>query len=220
MKCWGNNSNGQLTPTAVSGLGAGVTAVSVGGDPLAGYHACALTGSGGVKCWGENQFGQLGDGTTTNRPTPVDVIGLTSGVVAVAAGDGDSCALTSTGGVKCWGANEFGQLGDGTFQPRPTPVDIVGLTSGVVALSVGTGHTCAVTTAGGLECWGVNESGELGDGTTTNRLTPVAVMGLSSGVAAVSVGYLHTCAVMTTGAAQCWGTTSAASWVTAPPRIG
>ena len=205
MKCWGNNSNGQLTPTAVSGLGAGVTAVSVGGDPLAGYHACALTGSGGVKCWGENQFGQLGDGTTTNRPTPVDVIGLTSGVVAVAAGDGDSCALTSTGGVKCWGANEFGQLGDGTFQPRPTPVDIVGLTSGVVALSVGTGHTCAVTTAGGLECWGVNESGELGDGTTTNRLTPVAVMGLSSGVAAVSVGYLHTCAVMTTGAAQCWG---------------
>jgi alpha-tubulin suppressor-like RCC1 family protein len=168
-------------------------------------QTCALTHSGGVKCWGNNPAGQLGDGTTISRLKPVDVVGLTSGIAAISAGSGYTCALTDSGGVKCWGKNNYGQLGDGTTHRRLTPVDVVGLTSGVAAISAGFDHTCAVTDTGGAKCWGYNRSGQLGDGTRQGRLTPVDVVGLTSGVAAISAGFYHTCAVTDAGGAKCWG---------------
>jgi len=166
---------------------------------------CALTTSGGVKCWGRNDFGSLGDGTTTNRSTPVDVAGLTSGVSAITSQCAHTCALTTGGGVKCWGNNFSGELGDGTTTQRLTPVDVSGLTSGVMSISSGYAHTCALTTGGGVKCWGDNQYGQLGDGTTTQRLTAVDVTGLTSGVAVLSAGTLHTCAITTSGVMKCWG---------------
>ena len=124
-----------------------------------------------------NGYVQLGDGTTTDRLTPVEVVGLASGVVAVAAYWRHTCALTAAGGVKCWGRNDYGQLGDGTTTGRLTPVDVAGLASGVAGLAAGGFHTCALTAAGGVKCWGYNGQGQVGDGTTTQRSTPVEVVG-------------------------------------------
>ena len=123
----------------------------------------------------------------------------------IAAGQSYTCALTSGGGVWCWGADEAGQLGDGTTVDRSTPVAVTGLDSGVTALTTGSAHTCALTSEGGVLCWGSNFAGALGDGTTTSRSTPVAVSGLGSGVTALAAGQHHTCALTNGGGVLCWG---------------
>jgi alpha-tubulin suppressor-like RCC1 family protein len=178
----------------------GVNAVAAGGS-----HSCALTRVGGVKCWGSNDYGQLGNGTTTSRSVPVDVSGLASGVIAVAAGAWHTCALTSGGGVKCWGENSYGQLGNGRTTDGWVPVDVVGLASDVSAIAVGGTHTCALTSGGGVRCWGDNWNGALGNGTTTHSSSPVQVSGLASSVSAVAAGLGHTCALSTGGGVKCWG---------------
>ena len=172
-------------------------------------HSCALTAAGGVRCWGSNARGQLGDGTTTERTTPVDVVGLGSPVRTLDAGWNFTCAVTRSGGVKCWGYNGQGQLGNGTTTDSLTPSDVAGLASGVTAISAGVLHACALTTRGGVVCWGRNDAGQLGDGTTSDRLTPVDVAGLGSGVVAISAGVRHTCAVTRQGAVMCWGANNA-----------
>ena len=113
--CTGESSD--CPPDDENGPIYGISAISAGDS-----HTCAFTTTGGVKCWGDNEHGQLGDGTTTNKTTPVNVTGLSSGVIAISAGGHHTCALLNTGEVKCWGYNEHGQLGDGTNTEQPLPV--------------------------------------------------------------------------------------------------
>jgi alpha-tubulin suppressor-like RCC1 family protein len=219
VKCWGFDGSGALgdgsfdfsppygraTPADVSGLTNGVAQISVGG-----YHTCALTTSGGVKCWGGNYFGALGDNGMLNTSTPGDVVGLTSGVAQISAGAYYTCALMTTGGVKCWGYNFQGQLGNGTFTTGflpgiRIPVDVIGLNSGVAQISAGADHTCALLTTGAVKCWGANSNGALGDGTFTESAVPVDVISLTGGVTQISAGADHTCALTTSGGIQCWG---------------
>ena len=216
VKCWGRynrlgivTTTHHSTPVGVSGLSGGVADVSAGGE-----HTCALTTSGGVKCWGDNRYGMLGNGTNTASATPVDVIGLEGQVAAVSVeggpsseNTGHSCAVTKAGGVKCWGNNFVGQLG----VERPagwglaTPVDVTGLTTRITAVTTGYGHTCVLTEAGGVKCWGLNAVGQLGDGATADRSNPANVVGLSRGISAVSAGWGHTSALTQDGGVKCWG---------------
>jgi hypothetical protein len=162
-----------------------------------GNHTCAVLETGRVMCWGANGSGQLGDGTNASRDLPVDVVGLSSGFSAVSAGASHTCAVSDTGSLKCWGSNFYGQLGNGTTGPSSmVPVDVTGLTAAVTALSLGGGHTCALLSSGGVRCWGRNDYGQLGDGTTTARSTPTVVTGLPDDVAAVSTGYYFSCALL------------------------
>ncbi len=210
VKCWGDNTYGQLgdgttsnrtTPVDVKGLEVGVSFISAGFG-----HTCALTKDGGVKCWGNNYDGELGDGTTTQRLTPVDVNGMTSGVSAIALGSSYTCALTSTGGVKCWGwRNTYAEGNDDPTTKRLVPVDVNGLTSGISAIAAGTAHTCVLTSDGGVKCWGSNGEGQLGDGTTINRATPVDVSGLTSRVSSIAANGYYTCALTSKGSVRCWG---------------
>ncbi len=178
-----------------------ITAISAGG-----YHTCALTSGGGVKCWGQNEYGELGDGTTTNSSIPVKVIGLDSGVQAISAGDENTCALTSSGGVKCWGQNKYGGLGDDTKDNSSIPVKVIGLDSEVQAISAGKYNTCALTTNGSVKCWGSNFNGQLGNGVRDDSLIPVDVIGLdSNNVQAISVGSNYACALTNIGGVKCWG---------------
>ena len=144
---------------------------------------------------GQQLCGQLGDGTSTQRVTPTPVSRLGSGVAALAVGGYHTCALTTGGASTCWGDNQYGQLGDGTRTQRVTPTPVIGLDSGVAGVAAGYSHTCAVTTGGGVLCWGYNQYGQLGDGTTTQRVTPTPVSGLGTGVAALAAGRYHTCAL-------------------------
>ncbi len=218
LKCWGGNFNGQLgngtttqwapwgqpTPVDVIGLDSGVSAIAAGQD-----YTCALTSRGGVKCWGQNVYGELGRGSTsdgTSELTPGDVLGLNTGVTAIAAGRGHSCALTTSGAVKCWGWNANGQLGNGTTDwSSNVPTDVVGLTSGVRAITPGGRHTCALMNSGTVKCWGENDEGQLGDGHSgDSRNTPVDVSGLTD-VVAISAGDKHTCALTSSAMVKCWG---------------
>ena len=150
-----------------------------------GYHTCAVLSDGTVKCWGDNSYGQLGDGTQTQRSTPVTVFGIST-ATAIAAGFYHTCAVLSDGTVKCWGANWYGQLGDGTTTERHTPVTVFGIST-ATAVAAGGYHTCALLSDSTIKCWGFNFWGQLGIGTSTGpeycfggqscSTTPVMVSG-------------------------------------------
>jgi alpha-tubulin suppressor-like RCC1 family protein len=208
LRCWGDNTFGQLgagnmsvyqSPTPVANITSGATWVSAGAS-----HTCAVA-STNVYCWGSGSAGQLGLGNGNTRTTPGQVPGVTASMVA--AGSFHTCAVTMAGALKCWGQNSEYQLGDpSTTAGSASPLDVAGLTSGVAFACGGWRHTCVVTTAGGVKCFGRNAEGQLGIGfTSATSASPVDVSGLTSGAAKVFCGETHTCALLTNGSVKCWG---------------
>jgi alpha-tubulin suppressor-like RCC1 family protein len=174
--------------------------------------ACALLSSGSVDCWGGNSWGSLGDGSTTSRAAPVRVLGLTT-ASQISAGY-DTCAILTTSTVDCWGSNDDGMLGDGstTAGISTTPAPVQGITD-ATEVSAGYQDVCAVLSAGGVDCWGYNAHGNLGDGTSAGpencagipcSTTPVPVSGITS-ASQVAVGDDVACALLRDGTVDCWG---------------
>ena len=213
VMCWGDNKYGQLgdgtkgnryRPTGVLGLSSGVKQITVGAR-----HACALLNTGAVKCWGNSTSGQVGNGkarsglgATIVTPAPDDVVGLSGGVKAISAGDYHTCALMTTGRVKCWGQKQGHGQGIHPSADTGIPVES-GLGGGIIAISSGLGtysggstysgndeHTCAITTGGGVKCW-------------YNFDEPaVALPGFSSGIKAISTAD-SLCLLTTAGKVRC-----------------
>ncbi len=217
VACWGSDYSGQLgaapgtvrarrldrqasaEPLVVPGV-SGIGSIAAGG-----FHTCAVTEKGGVICWGGNRVRQLGSDSDTIGP--VSVAGLETGVQAVSAGLLHTCALLVDGRVKCWGDGSAGQLGIGSTpdKPQATPRLVADLRGKAIGLSSGRYHTCATLETGDIFCWGSNKFGQIGDGTQTDRPSPVRVAGLPGKAVAVAAGAGFTCARLAEGPPVCWG---------------
>lgn len=243
VKCWGANSSGQLgigdtinrgylptdmgdnLPTVSLGQGQSASAIAAGVA-----HSCALL-AGAVKCWGKNEFGQLGAGVAEDflgdEPDelgdllqPVD-LGRDGKVTQLAAGGNHACAILGDGSLKCWGNNDYGQLGIGSNAHRGTSaagmgdaLPAVDLGQGVDVVACGAYHTCAVLKDGSVKCWGRNEDGQLGvllsqtindQGDAPGEMTALPTVPLGQKATAISLGRYHTCALLEAGLVTCWG---------------
>ncbi|MBF0523214.1 MAG: filamentous hemagglutinin N-terminal domain-containing protein, partial [Candidatus Omnitrophica bacterium] len=232
---WGYNTSGQLginnttnssTPVQVLGVGGtgyltGIIAVAAAdGSGGNANHSLALRSDGTVYAWGRNSEGQLGDSTTSQRNTPIQVLGVggvgyLTGVSAIAAGYTHSLALRSDGTVCSWGDNTNGKLGDNTTSQRNSPVQVYGVSgtgylSGITGISAGSGFSIALKSDGTVYAWGLNTSGQLGDGTVTQRLIPVQVLGVAgsgylSGVTTINASGTSSMALKSDGTVYTWG---------------
>ena len=238
VRCWGANAGGQLgdnttTPRprpvvvrSTNGTGAlsGVVQLSAGS-----FHTCATLGTGQVRCWGVGEHGRIGDGTQADRKHPVRVLavagtGPLTDVVQVVGGSAHTCARLSNRQVRCWGINANHELGiQAPAVQRLRPVVVQQRTpshpplTGVIGLGAGSNTTCAVLNTREVRCWGDDQQGELGNGTTTGQVGPVAVRspaggidpppgpGNLTGITQVGGGGDHVCARRNDGRAFCWG---------------
>jgi alpha-tubulin suppressor-like RCC1 family protein len=221
VRCWGLNANGQLgngttSSSATPVVATGLTAVThlAAGDRF----SCAVTAAR-VKCWGYNSNGQLGNGTLLAKKVPTAVMATAttplSGVARVTAGSAFACALLKpgvNGTVRCWGANNVGQLGDGTVAQRVRPVVVKANATtalkGVAAIAAGGASTCALLANGAVRCWGLNTSGQLGNNSVASSKFPVQVVGIDGVKAkatAITVGANFACARINNGTVRCWG---------------
>ncbi len=209
--CWGGNDHGQVgnggtMRTAVPSIVSPDVRFSTIATGLS--HSCGLArGSGVAWCWGDNDQGQLGDRTIAPRATPVHAADGQA-FISIVVGAAHSCGLQSDGDAWCWGSNVHGQVGGGEIaSPGISAPTLVTGAHRWAAISAGWNFTCGVERGGRVYCWGDNASGQLGDGTTTERRSPVAVSGDLTFVAA-SAGNAHACAVTAQGDAYCWGENS------------
>lgn len=249
VRCWGDGGSGVTgsatgasgpTPQPPIALGARATAISTGTD-----SACAVLVTRAVRCWGSNRVGQLGSVTRASTgvpsPTPLSAVPLGAPATAVTVGKSFACALLSTGRVRCWGANESGQLAsavnNGLSQAaNPFPMPAANLGAGATAVAAGADHACAVLVSGTVRCWGYNWFGQLGstthEGTATATPAPQPALSFAEGgahpaVVAPALGDFHSCALTVTGHVHCWGTNNfgqlgaadPSSWTATPIQV-
>jgi alpha-tubulin suppressor-like RCC1 family protein len=218
--CWGHNYSGQASvsdedeirePNKIPG------SELWRAESAGSFFNCAITDERTIVCWGQNNKGQLGDGTTTKRAEPAPIASDFHDWVSLSAGGDNACAIRADGSLWCWGANDAGQIGDGTATTRLEPVR-VGSASNWTQVSVSrltypntnydfvreTPATCALNKLGELWCWGENRAGRLGDGTSTAHYTPEPVDG-SRDWSTVVLGARHACALKRDHTLWCWG---------------
>ena len=236
IKCWGSGANGRLGNDAstdkdhpvsvVDGDGSstaltGIVQVGLGED-----HSCALTSGGEVKCWGFGRYGRLGNDGTANKDHPVSVVDgdgsstALKGIAQIGLGNTHSCALTSGGEVKCWGSGANGRLGNDDTANKDHPVTVVDgdgsstALAGIVQISLGRSHTCALTSGGEVVCWGGGTSGKLGNDGSSDKDHPVTVVAGDgsttplSGIVQIASKGNHTCGLTSGGGVKCWGSGS------------
>ncbi len=187
-----------MNPRVVPGLGGAAIAIGAGSFS---DHVCAIITDFSAKCWGRNGSGQLGNGNFSNTHVPQTPAGL-GAISAIATGLDITCAVTLAGAAKCWGFG--GLVGDGTGSSRAAPTQVTGLTSGVLDVAAGFQHACALMATGSVKCWGNNSTGQLGNGTLTNGISPVDVVGITNAVQ-IALGRDSSCARLSTGEVRCWG---------------
>jgi len=229
VRCWGSNESGQLgygntdtigddeTPASVGDVDIGENVIEITAGIL---HTCALLSTGNVRCWGASKSGQTGYGSANSvgddeTPASVGDIDIGENVVTIAAGGYHTCALLSTGNVRCWGENENGQLGYGNTEDigddeTPASVGDVDIDATIIEVKAGGAHSCIRTNNGGIRCWGENENGQLGYGNTElvgDDETPTSLEDIDLGGEAIeiSAGYAHTCSLLFAGNVRCWG---------------
>ncbi|MBS1961628.1 MAG: hypothetical protein JST04_05400 [Bdellovibrionales bacterium] len=207
--CWGGNTFGQFGNgfNDVRKLPQPMSLTNVTNVAAGQYHTCAIASGGMVSCWGQNSSGQIGNNTTISSTAPVSLFNQGGAAIAIRAGGNHTCIVLSTGGVQCWGYNSNGQLGSGSTSNQLGATSVSTLSSGVTALAAGLAHTCALLSDGSMKCWGLNSSGQLGDGTTTQATTPVVVTGGLTATA-IAAGQSHTCALLSDQTVKCWGLNS------------
>ncbi len=212
--CWGSNNWGQLADVDLNNhlnpipVGDIDDTVQFAGSAT---HTCALIKGGTIKCWGDNRYGQLGlerIDSVDPQITPEQIsTNHIDSAVQIYAGNYHGCALLANSSIKCWGLNNYGQLGYGSLGGSlPVPIQVSGITN-AVQIAQGQGmanHACVTLDDGKVNCWGRGNARQLGINETTNKSEPVEVTGITTAVQ-VDVGYLHSCAVLINGAVKCWG---------------
>lgn len=214
VKCWGDGYEGKLGNGDGSGQGqaspvtadAGTTYKKIGAGR---NHTCGITSNDEIKCWGTNDHGQIGiNSAVTPQVTPMNVNAGTK-YKDLFVGEDSNCAIDMAGALYCWGLNNVGQLGNGATGDLllPTLIDL-GVNYINASLSATFGfHTCGITTAGVLKCWGDNTYGQLGVNGTTSSLVPV-IVNAGTLYQEISATYTNTCGITTTGTLKCWGRNS------------
>ncbi|UXR66222.1 hypothetical protein EZJ49_08165 [Bdellovibrio bacteriovorus] len=207
LKCWGSNSTGVVgdgttanrsTPVTID-VGASYNQVSVGGT-----HACGVTNTGTLKCWGINTYGKLGTGDVANYYIPT-VIDAGTPYQSVSAGTTHTCAVTTSGQLKCWGGDDFGAIGNGAASGNVLTPSVIDAGTSYTQVAVGEQMSCAVTNMGTVKCWGLNNNGRLGVGTTNPSIEEPTLASLPGPANSVSTGSGTTCAILSNGKLWCWG---------------
>jgi alpha-tubulin suppressor-like RCC1 family protein len=208
---WGSNNSSQLgdnsltaasksSPVSVVGGFADWTRLSAGIQ-----HSIGLRANGTLWAWGINTYGRLGDGTTTNRSSPVAVVGGFADWNSAAAGNVHSLGIRANGTAWAWGANINGRLGDGTTANKSSPVAVVGGFTDWIDLAAGLSQSIGLRANGTIWTWGYNTGGQLGDGTAVSKSSPVAVVGGFADWIQISSTSIHTIALRANGTAWAWG---------------